>query len=119
MGRPIKKSFIGNTANAGQQIRVRVKIGTNAEADGYIIKQRSSHRYLVTDGVNTGICILADLADGTLTDNTMTISFTMDDTSVVRARKLNNKTFTDFSGQRHAWTFVSSLTDGKAEVESA
>jgi len=119
MGRPIKKSFIGNTAEAGQQIVVRVKIGSNAEANGFIIKQKSARRYLVTDGTNVGICTLSDLANGALTDNTMTVSFTLDNASVVRARKLSNRTFADFAGQRRKWTFASSNTDGLAEVNNS
>lgn len=119
MGRPIKKSLIGNTSLAGQQIVVRVKIAGFAEADGYIVKQKGSRRYLVSDGTNTGICKLEDLANGSLTDGTMTVTFTKDDASTVRAKKLNNHTFVDFAGARHVWTFTASATDGAAEVMNA
>lgn len=80
----------GNTALSGTQIKCRVKIGTNAEADGYIIRQKGARKYLVTDGANTGTCALADVADGSLTDGDMTITVTKFDTSTARLAKFGD-----------------------------
>lgn len=79
-------------------VKVRVKIGSNAEADGYIIRQKGSIKYLVSDGTNTGVCTLADLADGTLTDGTMTITYDTGDSAVTRISKLTNKWALDYTG---------------------
>lgn len=79
-------------------VKIRVKIAANAEADGYIIRQKGSIKYLVTDGTNTGVCQLADLADGTLTDNTMTITYDTGDSAVTRISKLTNKWALDYTG---------------------
>ena len=79
-------------------VKIRVKIGANAEADGSIIRQKGSIKYLVTDGTNTGICTLADLADGALTDNTMTITMDEGDSTPVRISKLTNKWALDYTG---------------------
>jgi len=87
-------------------VSVRVKIGANAEANGYIIRQKGSRSYLVTDGTNTGICVLANTADSTLVANTMTISFTTNgDSNLVRASRLTNKWALDFSNNRYLVNF--------------
>jgi hypothetical protein len=78
-------------------VKVRVKIGGNAEADGYIIRQKGTIKYLVSDGTNTGVCVLADLDDGDLTDNTMTITMDEGDSTPVRVSKLTNKWALDYS----------------------
>lgn len=71
--------------------KVRVKIGSNSEADGWIIRQKGSTKYLVTDGTNTGVCVLANLNDGALTANTMTITYDTGDSAVTRVARLTNK----------------------------
>ena len=79
-------------------VKIRVKIGANAEADGYIIRQKGTIKYLVSDGTNTGVCVLADLADGALTDNTMTITLDEGDSTPLRVSKLTNKWALDYTG---------------------
>ena len=78
-------------------VKIRVKIGTNAETDGYIIRQKGGTKYLVSDGTNTGVCILADLDDGALTANTMTITMDEGDSTPVRVSRLTNKWALDYS----------------------
>jgi hypothetical protein len=78
-------------------VKIRVKIGANAEADGSIIRQKGSIKYLVTDGTNTGICVLADLDDGDLTANTMTITMDEGDSTPLRVSRLTNKWALDYS----------------------
>lgn len=78
-------------------VKIRVKIGSNAEADGSIIRQKGSIKYLVTDGTNTGVCTLANLADGALTPNTMTITMEEGDSTPVRVSRLTNKWALDYS----------------------
>jgi hypothetical protein len=73
MGRPLKiaksasiDSSVGNAAGYGivggntglstATIQCRVKIGSNAEANGYIVRQKGKHKFLVSDGTNTGVC---------------------------------------------------------------
>ena len=79
-------------------VKIRVKIGANAEADGYIIRQKGNIKYLVSDGTNTGVCVLSDLNDGALTDNTMTITMDEGDSTPVRISKLTNKWALDYTG---------------------
>jgi len=42
----------GDTSITGAQIRIRVKIGGNSEADGYILRQKGSAKFLVTDNTS-------------------------------------------------------------------
>ncbi len=85
-------------------VQVRVKIGANAEANGYIIRQKGSIKYLVSDGTNTGVCTLANLADTALTANTMTI--TVDDNSTTfRVSRMTNKYVLDYSDNQYVVNF--------------
>ena len=73
-------------------VKVRVYIAGQSEADGWIVRQKGSIKYLVEDASgNQGVCTLANLADGTLTAGTMTISYSLDDSTLVRISKLTNK----------------------------
>jgi hypothetical protein len=121
MGRPLKIGHVGvdlgfnnpagygvvggDTGISGDQILCRVKIGANAEADGYIIRQKGARKFLVSDGANTGICSLADLIDTALTDDTMTITVTKEDTTTARLAQISNKFGVDFSGTAYLLTF--------------
>jgi predicted nucleic acid-binding Zn ribbon protein len=120
MGRPIKIQKLatqqgyesghygvvgGSTALAGNQIVCQVKIGTNAEATGWIIRQKGARKFLVSDGTNTGTCTLADLADGSLTDDTMTITITDAATATARLAKLGDGFGVTFAGTGYYLTF--------------
>lgn len=85
-------------------LQVRVKIGDNAEANGYIIRQKGSIQYLVSDGTNTGVCQLVNIADSSLTDNTMTLTVT-EGSSTFRIKRLTNKWALDFSDNRYLINF--------------
>ena len=97
MGRPVNKKFFGWLADADDtryapasnetffNITTNVKVGSNSDTDeGYILRQRSSNKFLVNDtkaGTKTrparsgtgkvGICTLVDKAVGSLADNEM------------------------------------------------
>ena len=87
-------------------VAVRVKIGSNSEADGHIIRQKGASKYLVTDGTNVGVCVLANTADGALAADTMTISFaTGGDSSLTRVARMSNKWVLDFDSNRYLVNF--------------
>jgi len=85
-------------------LQVRVKIGANAEANGYIIRQKGSIQYLVSDGSNTGVCELVNVADSSLTANTMTLTVT-EGSSTFRIKRFTNKWALDFSDNRYLINF--------------
>lgn len=95
----------GNTTLAGNQIKCRVKIGTAAEADGWIIRQKGSRKYLVSDGTNIGHCVLANTANGSLAANTMTVTATLLDASTVRLAKFGDSYGYSFTGVGYYLTF--------------
>lgn len=95
----------GIATSAYPTVSVRVKIGSNSEANGSIIRQKGSRKYLVSDGTNTGVCTLANTADGALAADTMTISIYATDSSLVRIARLTNKWALDYSNNRYLVNF--------------
>ena len=95
----------GNTGTGGNQIVARVKIGANAEANGFIVRQKGARKFLVSDGTNTGVCVLANTADGSLANDTMTITATLADASTVRLSKIGAHSGADFAGNGYNLSF--------------
>ncbi len=88
-------------------IKCRVKVGANSEADGYIVRQKGSTKYLVSDGTNVGVCVLVDKADGALGNNEMNITFTNTDSTATTIARLTNRWALDYSGDRYLVNFFS------------
>ena len=86
-------------------LKVRVKIGGNSEADGYIIRQKGASKYLVSDGSNTGVCVLANTADSSLANDTMTITAQDSGSTEFRIKRMSNKYALDFSNTRYLTNF--------------
>jgi len=121
MGRPLKISHPGvdlgynnlygvvggDTATSGLQVLCRVKIRGNAEANGFIVRQKGARKFLVSDGTNVGICVLADSDNASLADDTMTVTVTKADASTVRLAKFSNNRGLDFSGNAYVLSFGS------------
>ena len=114
MGRPLNKRYFGS--GAGNQIRVRAKVGANAEGDGVIVSQRGSKKFKVTVGANTGDCFLVDKADGTLAANEMSMTVLTDDGVLRRVTKIAAHRVTTSAGS-FAWNFDASTADGKVQIE--
>lgn len=121
MGRPINKRFFGSSATEGD-IRVRFKTG-GTEYNGYIVKQKGSKKFVVTDGgSNTATCTLTNKADAGLSNGEMTIKGRLDNTTVGFVTKIDGRTcvlanvagYTIGSGP---WAFGSSVTDGYIQFE--
>jgi hypothetical protein len=104
-------------------IKVRVKIGGNSEADGYIIRQKGASKYLVSDGSNEGVCVLANTADSSLANDTMTITAQDSGSTEFRIKRMSNKWALDFSDNRYLINFfdvAASVTkSGGSTVELA
>lgn len=98
-------------------VKCRVFIAGASEADGWIIRQKGNTKYLVTDGTNTGVCVLANEAQGALTEGNMNIAFFAADSSEVLISKLTNKWALDYSTPpvRYAVNF---FTDEGTEIKS-
>jgi hypothetical protein len=124
MGRPLNKRFFG-LLDDGTNITVNCQVGSNAEsAVGYIVRQRSSKRFLVNDTKdgtnklagdtgaqgNVGVCQLVNKADGDLAANEMSIMGYTSNGTGVRLAKLSNKIVVDFNGNRYKWSVVNDST---------
>ena len=98
-------------------IKCRVKIGDNAEADGYIVRQKGSTKYLVSDGTNTGVCVIVHKPNGTLAANEMNIYLEVDDSSAILISRLTNKWALDFSTPPERYV-VNFFSDEGTQVKS-
>jgi hypothetical protein len=115
MGRPLNKRNFG--FGEGNQIKVRAKIGTNAEGDGYIVKQKGSKRYIVTVGANSGICKLVNKTSGTLLANEMIVNAINDAGALVQATKLYNRVaIVGAQNTKKRWTYDADLSDGAIQL---
>jgi len=114
MGRPVNKRYFGS--GSGNQIKVRAKIGSNAEGDGFIVSQRSSNKFKVTVGGNTGVCKLVNKSTGALAANEMIINVLNDAGTFVQATKLYNRVAIVEGNQKIKWNFVASQADGAVQV---
>jgi hypothetical protein len=96
----------GDTAIVGPQIRVRVRIPGQAEADGFIVRQKGRKKFLVEDAAgNRGVCFVADVNNLALAEGDMTVAVTLSDSSVVRLERISNRWGVDFAGGKHLLTF--------------
>jgi hypothetical protein len=114
MGKPLNKRNFGE--GAGNQIRVRGKIGTNAEDYGFIVRQKGTKRFIVNIDGNVGLCKLVDKENDTLAANEMTIAAQTDTGAIIRATKITAKKFVS-SGTIYIWNFDPSISDGRVQIE--
>ncbi len=114
MGRPVNKRYFGT--GAGNQFNSSVKIGTNALAAGTILSQRSTRKFRVTDGTNTGVCQLVPKLPADLLDNEMCILVKDDAGDIHPVSRVFNRVVVLDTGVKMAWTFSDSTTDSKVEM---
>jgi len=116
MGRPLGKKYF--KTGPGNQLKVRAKIGANAEGDGFIVSQKSSRRYKVTVGGNTAVCNLVDKANGTLLANEVSIAVLTDANVVKHVTKLTSRQAV-VDGAKVKWNFDTNLADGAVMAADA
>ena len=108
MGRPVNKRYFG-PLDDGTNLTINCQVGTNTESQtGYIIRQRSSNKFLVNDTSGTGtgnvsVCTLVDKADGDLAANEMSIMGYIAGGAQVRIKKFYNRTCRDFNNVKYKW----------------
>ena len=87
-------------------LKVRVRITGESEADGWIVRQKGASKYLVEDASgNTGVCVLANTADSSLAEGTMTITAQDSGSTEFRIKRMSNKYALDFSDNRYLINF--------------
>lgn len=121
MGRPLSRQQLFG-ANSKSNIKVQFHNGGRS-VPGYIVKQKGSKWFICEDADgNTAKCKLVDKAFDELQAGEMSISFKYDDNTVQQAKKISRHVITvNYDGQdrKMPWTFATSNTDGRWQVEEA
>lgn len=136
MGRPLNKRFfakadVGPTV-AGNEIQVRFYDGSVLGADGFIVKQRGTRKFVVsptgTDDTTHDCVLVAGVAPQELTTGQMLIFVKADDDEVYTVSKITGHKATlvknsagnnIYDGKALPWTFIADLTDGYVQIEEA
>jgi len=109
MGRPIKQTFIGNTAATGQQIAATVWLpfDTQARTDGYFIQQKATSTYQAASvsnpgGVQPGLVTLVNgVPTGPAQANVSVIGY--NSMVVEQAQVIFDHTVVTFLGNTYTW----------------
>lgn len=116
MGRPINARHFGTPTASGNEIKVRFHDGTSV-VDGWIVSQRSSRKFRVTDGTTTATCVLVDSI--TPAAGQMSISVKDDAGVVKQVTKVAAHKVTIDTGESIGWTFTESNVDTLVEMPEA
>jgi hypothetical protein len=118
MSRPLNKRYFGPPTDAKNEIKVQFFNGT-ASVPGWIVKQTGSKRFKCSDGTEIKTCYLADEAAADLAEGQMSITVKNDAGNVKRIKKVAGRKLTHFDGTIGYWSFSTSTSDGKVEIEEA
>jgi len=136
MGRPLNKRLfakadVGPTV-AGKEIQVHFYDGSGGGAEGFIVRQRGTRKFVVSptgEIDKTYTCVLvAGLEPGELTFGQMLIKVKADDEEVYTVSKITGHRATlvkneagnnIYDGKSLPWTFIADLTDGYVQIEEA
>lgn len=108
----------GIVSQAGPQIHPQVKVGSASATDGSILRQKGTHKFLVTDGTNKGICTLVNLATPTA-PNTMSIGIVLANSTTLYASKITNRWVWDFAGNKYRYWPAAATTSNPYAVDKA
>ena len=96
----------GVATTAYPVLKVRAYIAGASEDDAFILRQKGSTKYLVEDvNGNQGVCVLANEADGVLSEGNMNITFTTGDSTATTIKRLTNKYAIDYSDNKYLVNF--------------
>jgi hypothetical protein len=117
MGRPLNKRWFGMVGTgsgagkfAGNHLPIKANVGTG-EFDGYIIKQRATHKFKASriDNSERGIVKLVDKTSGLSSGEGALLGIVIG-TGPVALKKLTSHVAVDFSGNRYSWTLQDDST---------
>lgn len=92
MGRPINKRKIGQGSGKIQATRHFFTGASEATTTAWIVNQRSTNKFTVTDGSTTEVLTLVNQSAGDLSAGEFAIDAVLDDSTVVQVTKLYNRT---------------------------
>ena len=103
MGRPINKKHIGDGAGKIQVTAVKFAAGGEITTESHIVSQRSTSKFIVTDGSKTETCTLVNKSIGGLGASEFCINVTDSDGVTKQVTKLMNRKMQLEGGSNHKW----------------
>ena len=103
MGRPINKKHIGDGAGKIQVTAVKFAAGGEITTESHIVSQRSSNKFIVTDGSKTETCTLVNKSIGGLGASEFCINVTDSDGVTKQITKMYNRKMQLEGGSKHKW----------------
>jgi hypothetical protein len=118
MGRPVNDKFFGDPALDGKQIQVEAWFtGASSVSTAYVVRQRSSYQYEVTDGTFTEVMTLSNgmpMAEG---EAALIVS--PYGSSDEYAYVLHNRTVKTHQGNIYNWSVDAAEEEGEADLAMA
>lgn len=109
MGRPLNKRYFG-TASVNA-INIKFHNGTEV-VDGHIISQRSSNKFLCSDGTIQRECKLVAQPDMQLQENQMSIAAMIEGQPILYITKISSRIVTASDGYTYPWV----ISNGNLQV---
>jgi len=103
MGRPINKKHIGDGAGKIQVTAVKFAAGNEITTESHIVSQRSTRKFIVTDGTKTETCTLVNKSIGGLGASEFCINVTDSDGVTKQVTKLMNRKMQLEGASNHKW----------------
>ena len=115
MGRPINKKHIGDGAGKIQVTAVKFAAGGEITTESHIVSQRSTKKFIVTDGSKTETCTLVNKSIGGLGAGEFCINVTDSDGVTKQITKMYNRKMQLESGSKHKWARSATGTSSAVE----
>ena len=115
MGRPINKKHIGDGAGKIQVTAVKFAAGGEITTESHIVSQRSTKKFIVTDGSKTETCTLVNKSIGGLGAGEFCINVTDSDGVTKQITKMYNRKMQLESGSKHKWARSATGTSSAIE----
>lgn len=118
MGRPVNKKYFGDSSQPGSQIVLdSVWLpGEDGEESGFwIVKQKGTRRFEVSNGSKSGIITLTD---GDVTEGFgVVLVMPYGGGPIEHARTIYNRTVKTFEGNSYKWSTESASSSGEADLD--
>lgn len=115
MGRPLNKKYFGNPAEPGEQIMVQADLGSGV-VPGWIVRQKGTRTYDITDGVDTLRCKLVESISG---PGEATISVFPDAGPTQTTRTLQARRVKTWEGNDLVWNLTAPVDSTTVQIENS
>ena len=112
MGRPLNKRFLGDPATPDQRVigtetennfRVECNTGNGAVDTGYIVAQKGTNKFKVTDGTTVKDCRLVNKATAALAVGEMVMFGSNGTGNRIPLKKVTGHKAVDFNNNQYTW----------------